>query len=180
MGDETLLIEASVAFGRLKSQKTRRPPRTVALLGPLKQDLAEARLRRGRPSDSTLVFPSTAGQLWRDHDWRNWRRRAFQEAAAAVGLGRIERRAGRHTYEGVRPYDLRHSFASLRLWEGCSVPELAAELGHSPAMTLSTYAHVIAELRHGEKRDAEAAIRAARSSIFGGDAAHIRPTGTAR
>jgi hypothetical protein len=68
---------------------------------------------------------------------------------------------------------------AVRLWDGCSIPELAAELGHSPAMTLSTYAHVIPELKHGEKRDADAAIRAARAEISGGRAAHIRPTGEA-
>ena len=45
------------------------------------------------------------------------------------------------------PYGLRHSYASLRIREDASIPELAEELGHSPHMTLTTYAHVINELR---------------------------------
>ena len=62
----------------------------------------------------------------------------------------------------VRPYDLRHSAASLLLWEGMSVVEVARQLGHSPTMTLSTYAHVIDELEGGEHCSAEAEIRQAR------------------
>jgi hypothetical protein len=77
--------------------------------------------------------------------------------------------------EGVRPDDLRHSYASLRLWESCSLPELVDELGHSPTITPSTYAHVIAELKHGDKRDAEAAIRAARATVFEGGTAIYGP-----
>jgi hypothetical protein len=48
-------------------------------------------------------------------------------------------------------------YALLRIAEGASIPELAEELGHSPRITLSTYAHVIDELR--EERIAEARIR---------------------
>jgi site-specific recombinase XerD len=39
----------------------------------------------------------------------------------------------------------RHSFASLLLAEGRTVHYVAAQLGHSPALTLSTYGHLIAE-----------------------------------
>ena len=46
-------------------------------------------------------------------------------------------------------YDLRHSFASLLMHEGrLSIVELAEQMGHNPTMCLSTYAHVMAELRH--------------------------------
>jgi integrase len=48
----------------------------------------------------------------------------------------------------MRAYDLRHSFASQLVREGLSVVEVAAELGHRPEMTLSTYAHLFAEQRH--------------------------------
>ncbi len=46
--DRTLLIEAAVSLGAIGATKTRRR-RTVRLLGPLGQDLAEWRLRAGRP-----------------------------------------------------------------------------------------------------------------------------------
>ncbi|MGB2694956.1 MAG: site-specific integrase [Dehalococcoidia bacterium] len=150
--ERTLLVEAAVAFGTIKAQKNRRPPRTAELFGALKQDLAEWRLAQGRPGPGELIFPESGGGLWSEHDWRNWRRRCFAKAAEAVGI------------EGSRPYDLRHSFASLLIHEGRSVVEVAAQLGHSPTMTLTTYAHVMAELSDGPRRKAEDEIRAARKS----------------
>lgn len=61
-----------------------------------------------------------------------------------------------------RPYDLRHSFASLLLAEGRSALNVAAQLGHSPALTLSTYGHLFAEFEDADRIDAEAEIAAAR------------------
>jgi site-specific recombinase XerD len=66
--------------------------------------------------------------------------------------------------ERARPYDLRHSFASLLLHEGQSVIDVARQLGHGAHLTLSTYGHVIEELKGQKKRSAEAAILAARES----------------
>jgi integrase len=78
--------------------------------------------------------------------------------------------------EDLVPYDLRHTFASLLIWEGkLSIVEIAAQMGHSPRMLLSTYAHVIAELS-GQQMEIEVAIRRARERAT----AHKRPTtGTA-
>ena len=45
------------------------------------------------------------------------------------------------------PYDLRHAFASLQIRAGVSIPELAEQMGHSAQMTVSTYTHVIRDLR---------------------------------
>jgi hypothetical protein len=64
----------------------------------------------------------------------HWRRRAFDAACVAISL-----------YD-ARPYDLRHSFASLLLHEGRSVMYVARQLGHAAALTLNTYGHVIDEL----------------------------------
>ena len=64
--------------------------------------------------------------------------------------------------ERLPPYDLRHAFASLHIRAGTSVPELAEMLGHSPQMTLSTYTHVIRELKGQPAMSAEEQILAAR------------------
>ena len=64
--------------------------------------------------------------------------------------------------EHARPYDLRHSFASLLLHEGRSVIYVARQLGHDARLTLSRYGHVIDELDDQPRLPAEAAIRAAR------------------
>ena len=99
------------------------------------------------------MFPKPAAGAWREHDWRNWRRTKFQPAARELEL------------DIRRPYDLRHAAASVWLHEGRSVVDVAAWLGHSPTMTLSTYAHAVAELRDAPRIDAEDAIRAAREHV---------------
>jgi integrase len=148
--ERALLIEQAVSDGELKGQKTGRPPRTVDLLAPLKQDLAEWRLACGRPPEDEFLFVGSNRGPWR-HDHRNWRRRHFEPAAKAAGL------------PNARPYDLRYSFASLMLHAGrVSIVDLASQRGHSPTMTLNTCGHVIAELREAPKASAIDQIQAAR------------------
>lgn len=155
VGERTLLVERSNDDGLIKSTKTGHR-RSARLLAPVRADLQAWRLASGRPGDDELVFPkydtrvANPSEPWREHDWRNWRRVRFQPAAKALGL------------DIRRPYDLRHAAASLGLHEGRSVVEVAAWLGHSPAMCLSTYAHVVEELRDAPRVDADEAIRAAR------------------
>lgn len=47
---------------------------------------------------------------------------------------------GERAQAGIQepPYTLRHSYASLRMREGLSIPEIAEDLGHSQIMTLET------------------------------------------
>jgi integrase len=148
--DRTILVERAVSLGELKDTKTR-AHRTVRLLGPLREDLAAWRHSRGKPADVELVFPGPHGRPFTKTDWDNWRNRAFDRACRAIEL------------EGARPYDLRHSFASLLLHEGRSVMYVARQLGHAATLTLSTYGHVIDELDDSPQIPAEDAIRAARS-----------------
>ncbi len=134
--ESTLLVEQAVSDGQLKRQKTNRVYRTVDLVAPLAR--GPRALARGEPlaGAGDFVFPRGDGGPWRTDDWNNWRHRRFDPATAAAGLGR------------PRPYDLRHSFASLLIREQrTSIVELAEQLGHAPTMTLNTYAHVMAEHR---------------------------------
>jgi integrase len=149
VGERTLLVERAVSDGEIKTTKTGQL-RAVRLLKPLRDDLDLWRLASPRADDEDLVFPTRAGEPWREHDWRNWRRRTFEPVAEAVGLTQ------------PRPYDLRHSFVSLLIHEGRSIVEVAAQAGHAPTMALSTYAHVFAELEGTERVSAEEQIRAAR------------------
>ena len=126
--------------------------RTIKLLKPLASDLAELRLASGRPAESELIFRMDDGRPWTDTAYRNWRTRRFLPAAKAAGL------------DGLRPYDLRHSFASLLFLEGVNPAEIAEQLGHSLQMLLSTYTHVIEELRGQERQSAEALIKRARDA----------------
>jgi integrase len=157
--ERTLLVEEKAVGGEVVAgQKTKRRARSVDLMLPLRQDLAQWRLASGRP-EGGLVFPDSNGNPWHTHDWQNWTRRVWHPAAKAAGLG------------SPRPYDLRHSFASLRIRAGDSIPELAEQLGHSPQMTLSTYAHIIRELKGLPPISAEEQVMAARRGLGGVDKA---------
>lgn len=79
-----------------------------------------------------------------------------------VELPAAEGKRPRRRYEGLRPYDLRHTFASLLLAEGRSLHYVAEQLGHGAEQTARTYGHVIAEYRDRPAIDAEGEIRAAR------------------
>ncbi|CAN5504240.1 hypothetical protein BH20ACT19_BH20ACT19_09130 [soil metagenome] len=132
--------------------------RINALIGV---DAAAAwRLAQARPV-SGPVFPAHDGGAWSVDEWRNWARRVFRPAAERAGV------------DVGRPYDLRHTWASLLIQEGrLTLVEIAEQMGHSTQTLLSTYAHVIAELS-GEQRPVEDFIREARSPA---GAAHKRPT----
>ena len=106
----------------------------MTLPAPLVQELNEYRLSIGRPDDSALIFPGRNGGLWSDSAYRYWRRKVFNPAAKTAGV------------EHPRPYDLRHSAASLALAEGRNPVEVAEMLGHFPQMLWGTYSHVIREL----------------------------------
>ena len=58
-------------------------------------------------------------------------------------------------------------FRSLQIRAGLSIPELAEQMGHSPAMTLGTYAHVIRELKGEPVVSAEQQIERARRELPG-------------
>jgi integrase len=120
----------------------------------------------GRPAASELVFPGKEGQPWTQAAYQSWRRRAFNRGVQAAGLA--------HT----RPYDLRHSFASLLLHEGRSVIYVARQLGHDARLTLTRYGHVIDELEDTPRIEAEAAITNARLAVRKGSAAAVREFGS--
>lgn len=151
VGQRTLLIEQSSDDGKTKATKTG-AIRTVRLLAPLAEDLAAWHKTSAPVGPAGLLFHRPDGRGWTIDDYRNWRRRRFDPGATASSL------------EGARPYDLRHSFASLMIQAGYSTVELAAELGHAPTLTLDTYAHLFSEFARGERIDPEAEIRRARSA----------------
>jgi integrase len=149
VGERTLLVERSLgADGSVKRTKTGQI-RSVRLMAPLLEDLDAW---RNGAAAGELVFPTRFGTGWDEDDWRNWRDRVYRPAAEAAGL------------TGTRPYDLRHSAASLWLHEGRTIIEVATWMGDSGQMALSTYLHVMSDL--GDERiSAEDAIRAARQAL---------------
>ena len=154
----TLLVQRAVSLGVERDTKTTKH-RTVRLLSPLAGDLRAWRMRSGRPPDGALIVRSADGEHWGEEGYKSWRRKAFRRALNAAGV------------ERARPYDLRHSFASLLLHEGRSVIYVARQLGHGAQLTLGIYGHVIDELEDQPRQEAETAVLAARE----GSAAHMLP-----
>jgi integrase len=124
--------------GRLviKATKTERG-RTIALLPQVVEALrahrkrqAEERLKySGLWRDEDLVFPSTTGSTM---SWNNLVGRNLKPLMRAAGLP-----------QGTRPYDLRHTFATLMLEQGENPKVVQEVLGHSHIThTMDTYSHV--------------------------------------
>jgi site-specific recombinase XerC len=85
VGERTLLVERSVAFGQLKSTKTA-SSRSVRLLEPLREDLTTWHRQTTRDAETDLIFPAPDGSPWSADRARNWRKRGFADAAEAAGV----------------------------------------------------------------------------------------------
>jgi integrase len=105
--------------------KTKRSARTIAIGGGLASDLAAARLARGAAADE-FVFLTGARAAY-GHSSADY---ALRAACKAAGL------APAPTW-----HDLRHSHASMLIAAGHDPVAVAARLGDTVAVVLSTYAH---------------------------------------
>lgn len=141
--------------------------RRVYVPAPVLDDLVEWRAA-GPGRD--LLFSRSDGQPWRKHDWDNWRSkytrpggrrhgtgsrplaRCFKLAAEDVGLGAT-----------LKPYDLRHTAATLYAAAGWTAVEIGAQLGHSPEVSQRTYQHLL-DAKPGERRSVEDYISEARAA----------------
>jgi integrase len=151
--ERTILIEQAVRDGVTKPQKTGRVNRSVDLIPLLRDDLATYSQVVGSLPAGRL-FANRAGEWFRTDDWRNWRHRRFEPAVAAAGL------------PAVRPYDLRHSFASLLIREQrYAITEIAEQMGHAATMSLNTYGHVFSEYRGTTPTPASQLIQDARNDL---------------
>jgi integrase len=122
-----------------KATKTTKT-RTVPLSSALKADLDAWKRQLGSPTADAFILSRADGEPWTTDDYRNWQRRRFRTAVKATGIGL------------ARPYDLRHSAASLWIAEGRNPVDVGAWLGHDPTMTLRTYAHVVADRDPNDRR----------------------------
>ncbi|MCW3038293.1 MAG: site-specific integrase [Solirubrobacterales bacterium] len=153
VGRRSLLVDGAIAYGEVTGTKTGRA-RSVTLLAPLAEDLALWRQSAEHTGAEDLVFPGVGKLPWSREAYKSWARRAYADTAEAVGLS------------SRRPYDLRHSFISLLIQEGRSVVEVAMQAGHAPTMTLSTYAHVFAEMGPEDRVSPEEEIRRVRARMY--------------
>ena len=145
--DHLLVIDRSFTAGEMKATKTRRR-RTVEIVAPLAADPALF-----RPKVTTRGELVATNHLGEPIDLRLWRRRVWQPACTTAKVD-------------ATPYDGRHTFASLLIHEGRSIPYVAAALGHaSAATTLTHYTHLFDESRLGTAAGMVASITAARGEL---------------
>jgi integrase len=157
---------------RIVATKKDGDERTVRLLAPLANDLREWKVATGRRTG--LLFPRPDGGPWAEHDWDNWRDRVFRPACLEAGLPadaerKVTRRGKTSVVQttSIRPRDLRSSFASLLIWEGQSVVEVARQMGNAPQTCLRAYAGLFEEFDPADRKPAEDVIAAARAEVFG-------------
>lgn len=145
-----MVVDASLSERGVALPTKTMSRRTVEVLAPLGRDIDE--LRPPRPRSSELVCRSPEG---RPINLNNWRKRVLAPALAKAGLEAV-------------PYDGRHTFASLLIHEGRSLPYVTAALGHSSATTtLRHYAHVIEDAKMAPSVTMVQAILAARAQVEG-------------
>jgi integrase len=129
-----------------KSQRGREPE----LFRPVARELVELYLAPGRPDASALVFPDSQGGHLRR---QNWRRRVWIPTLKRAGVPYF------------RSYDLRHTCATLLLYEGRTINEVAEHLGHTdPGFTARTYAHVMRDAARRRRITISEAIRTGRAA----------------
>jgi len=135
------LVRASNHEWQLAEPKTPRarrvitlPTSTVRILQEHRKRQIADRLKAGEAwEEFDLAFCTAAGQPL---DYRVVIRRHFKSVVAAAGLAPI------------RPYDLRHSCATLLLAAGENVKVASERLGHSSAvLTLDVYSHVLPHMQ---------------------------------
>ncbi len=155
---ETLhqLHNREFVFGQPKSKKGRRlvalPPSLAILLMEHKQKQELDRMMLGKlllPND--LVFSNPDGS-------------PLQPDGITKAFTRIVRSIGLH---GVRFHDLRHTHATLMLWQGIHPKIVSERLGHSSiAITLDTYSHVLPGLQEAAAQRFDEGLQMGRSEVL--------------
>jgi integrase len=112
-------------------------------------DHAQLRLRDSKTGRKTIYLSKQAITLLAAHDkvrGNPFVIRGRNDGAHLINLEkpwrRIRKEAG---LAGVRLHDLRHTFASIGLGQGLSLPAIGALLGHRSVATTQRYAHLANE-----------------------------------
>lgn len=156
-----LTTEQHLADGEIVGHTKTGRDRHPNVPSPVLADLAEWKLACGRIEG--LIFPRADGLAWRDHDWRNWSKRWFKSAAGEAGLLTFDEETGRWE-GGFRPYDLRHTCASLKIRAGVPPATIAAEMGHSLEVLFRVYGHEIEAMKGHEVMPIDQSISEIRSA----------------
>lgn len=127
--------------------------RTVEIPAQVAKDLDFFKTQGGEAKEETaLIFARGDGEPFRKTDFDNWRNRKFRVAVRESGV------------DVKRPYDLRHTCASLLAAAGKNHLEIAHQLGNKPETAVRFYQHLI-ELEGGRRIPIDEQIRMARVGL---------------
>jgi integrase len=130
LGEQRLRVTRRLFKGTFAAPKSKYGRRLVPLNPELAQDLWRARKHTATPADDDPVFPSATGGFL---DYDNVYDRILVPAQRRAGL-----KTGAHV--------LRHTCATMLFQAGWNAKQVQVFLGHhSPAFTLATYVHLLAE-----------------------------------
>lgn len=141
--------------------KTGDSERWAYIPGPVRDDLDAW---RDWMPEATLIFPNRDGNPWSKANYNNWRSRrqfkdgkpakikCFKLAAEETGIG-----------QSFRPYDLRHTAASLYAAAGWNHLKIANQLGHSPEVSVRVYQHLLDRHEIGSGTTVDQMIQEART-----------------
>lgn len=138
LGKKLSVVQKNVRGEILPGSKTGMSyRREIYLAEPLREDLLAWRRELRNPADGYIFVRPGTSTVWSDSDYMRWR-------------STIQRRARDGEVPLKKPYDLRHTCASLLASAGWNHLEIAQQLGHKPATSVSVYQHLI--MREDEKR----------------------------
>ena len=158
---ELLVNKKNVAGEIVPGSKTGEHQRWAYIPAPVRADLNEW---RERIPEATLIFPNRDGNPWTAANYNNWRSRrqfkdgkpakikCFKLAAEETGIG-----------QSFRPYDLRHTAASLYAAAGWNHLKIANQLGHSPEVSVRVYQHLLDRHEIGSGTTVDQMIQEART-----------------
>jgi integrase len=131
--NKVILVQRNFPGKQVVSTKTNRKrqvdmsPQLEKVLGDYLEKRMEIASEKGWDNPPEWLFFNEEGGLI---DQWNLRKRVFYPCLEKVGLRRIT------------PHDLRHTYATLRIQAGHSIPDVSRQLGHSSIRTtIDTYYH---------------------------------------
>lgn len=133
--DKSISFEQAVVAGAgglvlkagLKTQDKRKFPINVQLSSLL--NTVKARL--DSPEPNAFVFPSPDGNWIDIHNFRN---RAWKVILSSLDI------------EYRKPYQIRHTFITMSLEAGVSIPQISKWVGNSPKVIIESYAGTLAQV----------------------------------
>ena len=122
---DMVLFCASVSRGKYRDTTKTGEDRTVLLTKTVKEML-RSRYEGTKPQPDDLVFPAPKGSYMNDNRFRG---KIWKPVLESCEI------------DYQKPYNLRHTGTSQAYANGASLPEIAAQTGHSVKTLMSTYLH---------------------------------------